>query len=151
MTEVALNQIGNDYRPLSATIQRPAHSIAVRCPAARQIPARLSISAACRAYHIKKQRRDHYRRHHIILTHLPSYFFLTDSAYLPPKNLLSLLYQTPRINSSGTQKIVPRQKRNLREAGFFFIATFVYLRGFLIFACAAARRAIGTRKGEQDT
>ena len=26
-----------------------------------------------------------------------------------------------------------------------------YLRGFLMAACAAARRAIGTRKGEQDT
>ena len=26
-----------------------------------------------------------------------------------------------------------------------------YLRGFLIAACAAARRAIGTRKGEQLT
>ena len=26
-----------------------------------------------------------------------------------------------------------------------------YLRGFLIFACAAASLAIGTRKGEQET
>ena len=38
-------------------------------------------------------------------------------------------------------------------AGFFFFSVILhnYLRGFLMFACAAARRAIGTRKGEQDT
>ena len=38
-------------------------------------------------------------------------------------------------------------------AGFFVFSAILcnYLRGFLMFACAAARRAIGTRKGEQDT
>ena len=33
----------------------------------------------------------------------------------------------------------------------FFKRSRNYLRGFLIAACAAARRAIGTRKGEQLT
>ena len=39
------------------------------------------------------------------------------------------------------------------SAGFFIFSVILcnYLRGFLMFACAAARRAIGTRKGEQDT
>ena len=39
------------------------------------------------------------------------------------------------------------------SAGFFVFSVILcnYLRGFLMFACAAARRAIGTRKGEQDT
>ena len=37
------------------------------------------------------------------------------------------------------------------ESGIISLRYPYYLRGFLIAACAAARRAIGTRNGEQET
>ena len=59
------------------------------------------------------------------------FLFMTNDNANPPKPLQQNDFQKEQVS--------------------FFKGISYFFRGFLIAACAAASRAIGTRKGEQDT
>ena len=62
------------------------------------------------------------------------------------------LFICPSVSAKNRPGFLFRKpERFMMRYSCFFKRSRNHLRGFLIAACAAARRAIGTRKGEQLT